>query len=221
MKVGSVTNYTRKLGSVAVGAPVADLGMAAAYSLADRSTALSALGVGLAGLHAARGAAFLSLAFKEKDPAKLEHRLGTGAGEALVAAGHIAGAFGGGIWSVPLVVAGTALNVAADYRYRDHFNVEVGGQELPKPQLALNVADAVGASFGPAGIAVGALHVGLCAKNYLSGTPETKHARHCQGFGHGLIAAGQLAGAAGAGPWSMAPVLGGMLITNVQSFRDS
>ena len=78
-------------------------------------------------------------------------------------------------------------------------------------------------TFQAAGYAVGAAH-GAMAAGYLFGSIEQSrevfHSRISKAMGHALLAAGHLAGAAGAGVWSLAPLAGGMLVNTLQDYRD-
>ena len=78
-------------------------------------------------------------------------------------------------------------------------------------------------TFQVAGYAVGAAH-GALAIGYTFGaaeqSSEVAHSRVSKAFGHALLAAGHISGAAGAGAWSLAPLIGGMVVTTLQDFRD-
>lgn len=78
-------------------------------------------------------------------------------------------------------------------------------------------------TFQAAGYAVGAAH-GAMAVGYLFGSMDQSddviHSRLSKATGHALLAAGHIAGAAGAGVWSLAPLAGGMLVTTLQDYRD-
>ncbi|MBS2040574.1 hypothetical protein JST97_36645 [bacterium] len=78
-------------------------------------------------------------------------------------------------------------------------------------------------TFQAAGYAVGAAH-GAMAIGYVFGSMdqshEVSHSRLGKATGHALLAAGHIAGAAGAGVWALAPLAGGMLITTLQDYRD-
>ena len=78
-------------------------------------------------------------------------------------------------------------------------------------------------TFQVAGFAVGAAH-GALALGYLMGCPdqtsEVAHRRLSTAFGHALLAAGHISGAAGGGIWSLAPLVGGMVVNTLQDYRD-
>jgi hypothetical protein len=77
--------------------------------------------------------------------------------------------------------------------------------------------------FQVAGYTVGAAH-GALAAGYLMGcvdqTRDVAHSRVGKAFGHALLATGHVAGAAGAGVWALAPLIGGMVVTTLQDYRD-
>lgn len=78
-------------------------------------------------------------------------------------------------------------------------------------------------AFQTAGYAVGGAHVALAA-GYMFGsidqTREVSHSRLSKSVGHALLAAGHISGAAGAGVWSLAPLIGGMVVNTLQDYRD-
>lgn len=116
-----VINFSRKISAVQLGLNLADLGMSAAYPLSSNPQ-LGNLGFGMVAIHGIRGAAHLFGAM-DASGLTLQHRLSTAAGEALLAGGHLVGAHGGGIWSLPLLAAGAMLNTVSDYRYRATYGV--------------------------------------------------------------------------------------------------
>lgn len=216
------------VGAVQLGSLISDLGMGAAYTF-GASTPVSGMGLAMAAFHGARGAAFGALALKEKEAFKLKARIGVAASEGLLAAGHALGALGGGAWSIPLLAAGAGLNAVTDYKYRTHFGVEAPAKgSVSKIRIAGAVADtAVGLSYAagpsPLGVAAGVGHLGAMV-GYYGGSmfkPEMKHHWHSKGFGHALMAAGHLAGAAGAGAWVLPVLAGGTLITTLQDSRQN
>ena len=216
------------VGAVQLGSIIADLGMGAAYTWGP-STPVSGMGLAMAAFHGARGAAFGALALKEKAPFKLHARIGVAASEGLLAAGHALGALGGGAWSIPLLAAGAGLNAVTDYKYRTHFGVEAPAKGKVSPARiagaavdgALGLSYAAGAS--PLGLVAGVGHLGAMVGYYGGSTfkPEMKHHWHSKGFGHALMAAGHLAGAAGAGVWVLPVLAGGTLITTLQDSRQN
>lgn len=213
----------RGLGSVTVGNVVTDLSMGLAHSFGHNSL-IPAMGLGMAALHAARGAAFLWEA-RGKEGVLLQHRLGTAAGEGLVALGNVLGAAGAGPLCLPLIVSGTALTAASDYRYRKHFQIDAPLQSsLSSTQASAGLVDGtLGACYligsNPLGYAAGLAH-GVAAAKYYLGHEGDKHSRHSKGFGNAMLAAAHLAGACGAGPWALGPLLGGMLTVQLQDQRD-
>ncbi|MBX3169920.1 MAG: hypothetical protein KF760_21125 [Candidatus Eremiobacteraeota bacterium] len=222
---GSLVDH---VGAVQLGGLLSDLGMGAAYTF-GASTPVSGLGLAMAAFHGARGAAFGALALKEKEAFKLKARIGVAASEGLLAAGHALGALGGGAWSIPLLAAGAGLNAFTDYKYRTHFGVEAPAKGPVSPARiagamvdgALGVSYAAGASS--LGLVAGAGHLGAMV-GYYGGSlwkPEMKHHWHSKGFGHALLAAGHLAGAAGAGAWVLPVLAGGTLITTLQDSRQN
>ena len=216
-----------QVGAVQLGSFLSDVGMGAAYQWGP-GAAVSGLGWGLAAAHAARGAAFAASALSSKGM-KLQHRLGVVASEGLLAAGHVAGALGHGLASLPLLLSGSTLNAVMDYRYRNHFGVtapehgQVAGwrKGVAAADLALGAGYALGVPPA-AGFVAGAAHLGATV-GYYGGSllkPEMKHHWHSKGFGHALLAAGHLATAAGAGPWALPVLAGGTLITTLQDARQ-
>lgn len=218
------------VGAVQLGGVLSDIGMAGAYTFAP-SGVMSGMGFGLAAFHAARGAAFGALALKEKDRAKLQQRIGVAASEGMLAAGHVLGALGHGPLSLPLLAGGALLNGVADYRYRKHFGVDspqngrvsAGQKIVTGADAALSLGYATGLVPGAVGVAAGLGHLGAMAGYYGMSIkhPEMKHHWHSKGFGHALLAAGNLAGAAGAGVWALPALAGGMLITTLQDYRQN
>lgn len=77
-------------------------------------------------------------------------------------------------------------------------------------------------AFQTAGYVVGAAH-GALAVGYLFGcidqADEVQHQRVGLAVGNALCAAGHIAGAAGAGVWSLAPLVGGMIACTLQDYR--
>ena len=215
------------VGAVQLGSLISDLGMGAAYTF-GQSTPVTGLGLAMAAFHGARGAAFAALALKEKDKEKLHARIGVATSESLLAAGHALGALGGGAWSIPLLAAGAGMNAYSDYKYRTHFNVDAPTGPVNKLRLAGAAIDgALGLSYtsgaSPLGVVAGVSHLGAMV-GYYGGSmfkPEMKHHWHSKGFGHALLAAGHLAGAAGAGPWVLPVLAGGTLITTLQDARQN
>ena len=215
------------VGAVQLGSLLSDLGMGAAYTF-GQSTPVTGLGLAMAAFHGARGAAFAALALKEKDRAKLQARLGVAGSEGLLAAGHALGALGAGAWSIPLLADGAGMNAYSDYKYRTHFGVSAPVGEVSKPRLIGAAVDgALGLSYttgtSPLGLLAGVSHLGAMV-GYYGGSmfkPEMKHDWHSKGFGHALLAAGHLAGAAGAGPWVLPVLAGGTLITTLQDARQN
>ena len=216
------------VGAVQLGSLISDVGMGAAYTFGP-STPVSGMGLAMAAFHGARGAAFAASAFQSKGM-KLQQRIGVATAESMLAGGHVLGALGQGAWSLPLLVGGATLNAVADYRYRTYYGVDSPTQGKINPLLlATSLADgAVGVGCAlqalPAGLgyAAGLAHLGAVA-GYYGGSvlhPEMKHHWHSKGFGHALLAAGQLAGAAGAGLWALPVLAGGTLITNLQDYRQ-
>jgi len=116
-----VINFSRKISAVQLGMNLSDVGMSAAYPLSSNPM-VGNLGFGLVAIHAVRGIGHL-FAAADTSGITLQHRLSIAAGEALLAGGHIVGANGGGIWSLPLLAAGTLLNTVSDYRYRAQYGV--------------------------------------------------------------------------------------------------
>ncbi len=222
---GSLVDH---VGAVQLGSLISDLGMGAAYTF-GASTPVSGMGLAMAAFHGARGAAFGALALKEKETFKLQARIGVAASEGLLAAGHALGALGGGAWSIPLLAAGAGLNAVTDYKYRTHFGVEAPAKgSVSKARIAGGVVDAtLGVSYAagasPLGVVAGVGHLGAMV-GYYGGSmfkPEMKHHWHSKGFGHALLAAGHLAGAAGAGAWVLPVLAGGTLITTLQDSRQN
>ncbi|MBS2037193.1 hypothetical protein JST97_19555 [bacterium] len=215
------------IGAVQLGSLVSDLGMGAAYTF-GQSTPVSGLGLAMAAFHGARGAAFAALALKEKDQAKLRARIGVAGSEGLLAAGHALGALGAGAWSIPLLAAGAGMNAFSDYKYRTHYGVDAPIGEIRKSRLAGALVDGgLGLSYmdgpSPLGVVAGVTHLGAMV-GYYGGSvfkPEMKHHWHSKGFGHALLAAGHLAGAAGAGAWVLPVLAGGTLITTLQDARQN
>jgi len=78
-------------------------------------------------------------------------------------------------------------------------------------------------AFQVAGYTVGGAHAAL-AVGYAFGaadqSSEVAHSRVSKAFGHALLAAGHISGAAGAGVWSLAPLIGGMVVNTLQDYRD-
>lgn len=215
------------VGAVQLGSLISDLGMGVAYTF-GQSTPVSGLGLAMAAFHGARGAAFGALALKEKDPSKLQARLGVATSEALLAAGHALGALGAGAWSIPLLATGSGLNALADYKYRTHFGVNAPTGKVSSLRLAGGAVDgALGLTYAhgatPLGLVAGIGHLGAMVGYYGSSAlkPEMKHHWHSKGFGHALLAAGHLAGAAGAGAWVLPVLAGGTLITTLQDARQN
>lgn len=217
------------IGAVQLGSLISDVGMGAAYTW-GRSTPIQGMGLAMAAFHGARGAAFAASALKS-DGMKLQHRLGVAASEGLLAAGHVLGSLGQGGWSLPLLLGGAGLNAFTDYRYRTHYQVESPAEgHLAPARVACSLADTTAAlAYGlqavppGLGLAAGVAHLGAVA-GYYGGSlvrPEMKHHWHSKGFGHALLAAGHLAGAAGAGPWVAPVLLGGTLITSLQDYRQN
>lgn len=224
-ETGSVVDH---IGAVQLGSLISDLGMGAAYTFGP-STPVSGMGLAMAAFHGARGAAFGALALKEKEPFKLQARIGVAASEGLLAAGHALGALGAGAWSIPLLAVGAGLNAVTDYKYRTHFGVEAPAQgQVSQTRLAGGLVDgALGLSYAagasPLGLVAGVGHLGAMV-GYYGGSvwkPEMKHHWHSKGFGHALLAAGHLAGAAGAGAWVLPVLAGGTLITTLQDARQN
>ena len=222
---GSVVDH---VGAVQLGSLISDLGMGAAYTFGP-STPVSGMGLAMAAFHGARGLAFGALAFKEKEPFKLQARIGVAASEGLLAAGHALGALGGGAWSIPILAAGAGLNAVTDYKYRTHFGVEAPAKgSVSKTRIAGSLVDgALGLSYAGGasnlGVVAGIGHLGAMV-GYYGGSvwkPEMKHHWHSKGFGHALLAAGHLAGAAGAGAWVLPVLAGGTLITTLQDVRQN
>lgn len=222
---GSIVDH---VGAVQLGSLISDLGIGAAYTFGP-STPVSGMGLAMAAFHGARGLAFGALAFKEKEPFKLQARIGVAASEGMLAAGHALGALGGGAWSIPLLAAGAGLNAVTDYKYRTHFGVEAPAKgSVSKTRIAGGLVDgALGVSYAtgasPLGLVAGVGHLGAMV-GYYGGSvwkPEMKHHWHSKGFGHALLAAGHLAGAAGAGAWVLPVLAGGTLITTLQDSRQN
>jgi len=203
--------------------------MGAAYTW-GQSTPIQGMGLAMAAFHGARGAAFAASALKS-DGMKLQHRIGVATAEGLLAAGHVLGSLGQGCWSLPLLLGGAGLNALTDYRYRTHYQVESPAEgHLAPTRIACSLADTAAAlAYGVEavppglGLAAGVAHLGAVA-GYYGGSfmrPEMKHHWHSKGFGHALLAAGHLAGAAGAGAWVAPVLLGGTLITSLQDYRQN
>jgi hypothetical protein len=115
-KAGSgLVNFSRNITAVQVGLNLSDAGMGLGYSVSNNPM-MGPLGFGMAAIHGARGVGHLMGAI-DTSGLTLQHRLSIAAGEALTAGGHLVGASGGGIWSLPLLGAGMLLNTVADYRY--------------------------------------------------------------------------------------------------------
>jgi hypothetical protein len=218
------------LGSATIADTVAGLGMAASQAVGAESPVLN---LALAGVHGLRGAAFLAGA-RGKKGRQLEQRLGVALGEGLLAAGNILAGAGQSAWSIPVLLAGAALNLVCDYRYRKAYEAPPGkltaahwspGQKLVNAgDTAIGLLD-LGSCGGFLSNACGGLaHLGLAAACYAGvagvASPNT-HSRHSKGYGHAMIAAGMLAGAAGAGPWVLVPMLAGAVGINLQDLRDS
>lgn len=108
--------FAAKFSAVQVGLPVCDLGLGLADTF-SHNPVVPEMGLGVAALHALRGAAFLASAHHQSG-VRLEQRLGIAGGSALLAAGHVLGAMGAGAWCLPVLAAGTAVSTIADYRYR-------------------------------------------------------------------------------------------------------
>lgn len=213
------------LGTAQLGSVVADLGLGFGEALAHNPTT-AAMGVAMSGLHLARGVATWASAQKESGAAK-NARLGSAAGEVILAGGHLAGAVGGA-WGLPILLVGTAVAYETDRRYRDLVELGPKGKaSSPGPmgfgQKANNLADAslglvqlsVGAP-GAVGALSGASHLAQAAYSYSPMGGKNFN----RGFGHALIAIGQISGALGTGAWWLAPVLGGMLTTNLEDHRS-
>jgi len=108
-------NFSRNISAVQLGFDLADMGMGAGFTV-SQNPQFSGLGIGMAAIHGARGVGHL-FAAADTSGLVLQHRLSIAAGEALLAGGHLVGANGGGIWSLPLIGAGMLLNTVSDYRY--------------------------------------------------------------------------------------------------------
>jgi hypothetical protein len=221
VKAGEPLGPIDSLGSAQLGSIVTDLGLGLAQALAPGQTK-SAMGVAMSGLHLARGVATIASARKESGLAK-NYRLGSAAAEFVLAAGHLAGA-AGGAWGLPLLLAGTAAAYQTDKRFRESAQLGPKGQQQPAPRMTAGaqVSNLVDASLGlaqlstglpgAAGVTVGASHAARSLKKYAGGDFSS-------GYGHAMVAIGQIAGALGSGSWWLAPVLGGLLTTNLEDHR--
>ena len=220
------------LGAATITDTVAALGVAGSQ-LAGAETPV--LNFAMAGVHGLRSLAFLAAA-KGKSGVQLQQRLGVAAGEGLMAVGNLAAGFGGGTWSIPLLLTGATVNLIADYRYRTAYEAPPGEQpEAPRfsgSQKIFNLGDAAltTAALNPCtsmvGGGLGALgHLGLAAACYAGKggiAAKNTHSQHSKGYAHAMMAAGLIASAAQPGNgWFMLPVLAGALGTNLQDLRDS
>lgn len=98
------------------------------------------------------------------------------------------------------------------------------GMDLLDTSMGIGYAtNSVPDAFRVGGYVAGAAH-GALAAGYLLGaidrTSEVAHARVSKAFGNALLAVGHISGAAGAGIWSWAPLVGGMVVTTLQDYRD-
>jgi len=78
-------------------------------------------------------------------------------------------------------------------------------------------------AFQAAGYAVGVAHAATGLGYFISCVDKGKDTYRHRGayaVGHALSALGHIAGAAGAGVWSVAPLVGGMLVTTLEDYRS-
>lgn len=78
-------------------------------------------------------------------------------------------------------------------------------------------------AFQAAGYAVGAAHAAASFGYFISCADKGKDTYRHRGayaIGHALAALGHVAGAAGAGVWSVAPIVGGMLACTLEDYRS-
>lgn len=78
-------------------------------------------------------------------------------------------------------------------------------------------------AFQAAGYAVGVAHAAAGIGYFIGCADQTKAVyrhRTAYAIGHGLSALGHIAGAAGAGLWSVAPLVGGMLACTLEDYRS-
>lgn len=78
-------------------------------------------------------------------------------------------------------------------------------------------------AFQAAGYAVGVAHAAASVGYLISCVDKGKDTYRHRGayaIGHALAALGHVAGAAGAGVWSVAPIVGGMLACTLEDYRS-
>jgi hypothetical protein len=113
--------FSQQITAAQLGFNLADLGMGLAYPMSSNPV-VGPLGFGMAAIHGARAVGHLFGSI-DRSGLTLQHRLSTAAGDALIAGGHVLGAHGAGVWSLPLLGAGMLLNTVSDYRNAAKYGV--------------------------------------------------------------------------------------------------
>ncbi|MBI3926532.1 MAG: hypothetical protein HY319_13410 [Armatimonadetes bacterium] len=110
-------NVAANLSSTRLGLHLLDAGMGLAYAVGASNPVLSPMGYVAAAGHGI-GAVGTLISMEGHSAEEVHHRATVAAGDAILAAGNIVGAAGGGIWCLPLLAGGMVLTTVADYRHR-------------------------------------------------------------------------------------------------------
>lgn len=214
-----------------VGVNIADLGLALGDALGSKMGDMPVSGV-LAAAHLAAGVIHLlnnSNDGSGPGTAARTWHISSAVADTITAAGHFVGLTQPGLWGLPLVGLGVALNTVADFRYRR--SPEGQSPETPEARAAdwtanglvaggsallgavgglgaLGGSSELSAVLGVGEVAAGVVH-GFSSMN---GTSEAQHRRKLSlTQGHLLLALGNVAVSNGAGPWALAPIVGGIV----------